>query len=77
LANTTLETSSQGRVPLASSSCIACHGNATMQHVPAKPSDYTFVLEKARCENDLCSPPVVAELPEKVTKCGLAGATLP
>ena len=31
LANTTLETYSQGRVPLASSSCMACHGNATTQ----------------------------------------------
>ena len=28
LANSTLETYSQGDVPLASSSCIACHGNA-------------------------------------------------
>ena len=28
LANSTLETYSQGEVPLASSSCIACHGNA-------------------------------------------------
>jgi hypothetical protein len=29
LANSTLETYSQGNVPLASSSCMACHGNAT------------------------------------------------
>jgi hypothetical protein len=29
LANSTLETYSQGDVPLASSSCMACHGNAT------------------------------------------------
>jgi hypothetical protein len=29
LANSTLETYSQGEVPLASSSCMACHGNAT------------------------------------------------
>ena len=28
LANSTLETYSQGPVPLASSSCMACHGNA-------------------------------------------------
>lgn len=48
LANTTLETYSQGTVPLASSSCMACHGNATDQHVPAKASDFTFILEKAQ-----------------------------
>jgi hypothetical protein len=47
LANTTLETYSQGNVPLASSSCIACHGNATTHHKPATPSDFTFILEKA------------------------------
>src|SRR6185503_7331521 len=28
LANSTLETFSQGTIPLASSSCMACHGNA-------------------------------------------------
>jgi len=50
LANTTLETYSQGKVPLASSSCMACHGNATDQHVPAKASDFTFILEKAQPE---------------------------
>jgi hypothetical protein len=48
LANTTLETYSQGRIPLASSSCMACHGNATTQHVPAMLSDFTFILEKAQ-----------------------------
>ena len=48
LANTTLETYSQGSVPLASSSCMACHGNATTQHDPATASDFTFILEKAR-----------------------------
>ena len=48
LANTTLETYSQGTVPLASSSCMACHGNATDQHLPAKASDFTFILEKAQ-----------------------------
>ena len=57
LANSTLETFSQGRVPLASSSCMACHGNAVgFQHartVDAKDlkgfnqSDFTFTLEKA------------------------------
>ena len=54
LANTTLETYSQGRVPLASSSCMACHGNATTQHVPATASDFTFILEKAQCEGGRC-----------------------
>jgi hypothetical protein len=29
LANSTLETYSQGEIPQASSSCIGCHGNAT------------------------------------------------
>jgi hypothetical protein len=48
LANTTLETYSQGHIPLASSSCMACHGNATTHHVPATPSDFTFILEKAQ-----------------------------
>ncbi len=47
LANTTLETYSQGRTPLASSSCMACHNNATTQHVPATSSDFTFILVKA------------------------------
>jgi hypothetical protein len=35
LANSTLETYSQGSVPLASSSCMACHGNATSYQLPA------------------------------------------
>jgi hypothetical protein len=58
LANSTLETYSQGDVPLASSSCIACHGNAVGFQTGAsdpKPgqirlnqSDFTFMLEKAR-----------------------------
>jgi hypothetical protein len=62
LANSTLETYSQadseGDVPIASSSCIACHGNAVgFQTRPAgaKPSDvhlnqsdFTFMLEKAQ-----------------------------
>jgi len=63
LANSTLETYSQGDVPLASSSCMACHGNATSyqsaqadQFGPdGKPkakffnqTDFTFMLEKAR-----------------------------
>ena len=58
LANSTLETYSQGSVPLASSSCMACHGNAVsyqkrpLDAKPADPffnqSDFTFMLEKAR-----------------------------
>jgi hypothetical protein len=58
LANSTLETYSQGDVPLASSSCIACHGNAVgFQTRPSYPklgdlylnqSDFTFMLEKAQ-----------------------------
>jgi hypothetical protein len=58
LANSTLETYSQGDVPLASSSCIACHGNAvSFQTRPLNPkpgdlhlnqSDFTFMLEKAQ-----------------------------
>jgi hypothetical protein len=62
LANSTLETYSQadaqGDVPLASSSCIGCHGNAvSFQTRPSKPkpeevhlnqSDFTFMLEKAQ-----------------------------
>jgi hypothetical protein len=47
LANTTLETYSQGEIPVASSSCIACHNNATSQHKDARSSDFTFILEKA------------------------------
>jgi len=50
LANTTLETYSQGITPISSSSCIACHGNATGQAIPASPSDFTFILEKAKKE---------------------------
>jgi hypothetical protein len=60
LANSTLETYSQGLVPLASSSCMACHGNAVSHQRrspsanPKEPdnfynqSDFTFMLEKAR-----------------------------
>jgi hypothetical protein len=57
-ANSTLETYSQGEIPLASSSCIACHGNAVSFQTGAsnqKPgemrlnqSDFTFILEKAQ-----------------------------
>jgi hypothetical protein len=58
LANSTLETYSQGKIPLASSSCIACHGNAVdFQRGASNPqdgnshlneSDFTFILEKAQ-----------------------------
>jgi len=58
MANSTLETYSQGEIPLASSSCIACHGNAVSYQRGAsdrqngKPSlnqsDFTFILEKAK-----------------------------
>jgi hypothetical protein len=53
LANTTLETFSQGEIPLASSSCIACHLNATTNSSAtskkeAAPSDFTYILEKAQ-----------------------------
>jgi hypothetical protein len=59
LANSTLETYSQGDVPLASSSCMACHSNATSYQLPARDAnqaaakffnqtDFTFMLEKAR-----------------------------
>lgn len=72
LANTTLETYSQGQVPLASSSCMACHGNATTRHIPAVASDFTFILEKAQCENDICSPPVTNTSVATAKRCGLA-----
>jgi hypothetical protein len=39
LANSTLETYSQGEVPLASSSCMACHGNATSYQRPASDAE--------------------------------------
>lgn len=58
MANSTLETYSQGEIPQASSSCIGCHGNAVGFQTGAsnqKPgemrlnqSDFTFMLEKAQ-----------------------------
>ena len=56
MANSTLETYSQGDTPLASSSCIACHGNAVSyqrgaSNLPSgkvNQSDFTFILEKAK-----------------------------
>jgi len=52
LANTTLETYSQGTDPQASSSCIGCHLNATTARAgdvneQVKFSDFTYILEKA------------------------------
>lgn len=46
LANATLETYVQGRVPNVSSSCTLCHNNATT--TGAKFSDFTYLLERAR-----------------------------
>jgi hypothetical protein len=44
-ANTTMETYVQGNVPLGSSSCMACHGNATTTN--GRPSDFSFILDRA------------------------------
>jgi hypothetical protein len=46
LANTTLETYVQGMTPLASSSCMMCHNNATM--TTPVPSDFTYILQRAQ-----------------------------
>jgi hypothetical protein len=46
LANTTLETYTQGSVPQASSSCMACHNNAT--DTTGRAADFTFTLERAQ-----------------------------
>ncbi|GAB1541910.1 hypothetical protein NUACC21_45830 [Scytonema sp. NUACC21] len=46
LANSTLETYNQGRVPNVSSSCIQCHLNATTTN--GKFSDFTYLLERAK-----------------------------
>lgn len=46
LANTTLETYSQGEVPKSSSSCMDCHGDAT--DTTGRDSDFTFILERAQ-----------------------------
>ncbi len=48
LANSTLESYIQGKVPGSSSNCIACHNNATTLHVPATPSDFTYILQSAQ-----------------------------
>ena len=46
LGNTTMETYIQGTVPQSSSSCMACHGNAT--DTTGRPSNFTYVLERAQ-----------------------------
>ena len=60
LANSTLETFSQPQhdrgIPLATSSCISCHNNATTNpphnsKTPAMRSDFTYILEKACSTN--------------------------
>jgi hypothetical protein len=58
MANSTLETYSQGDIPQASSSCIGCHNNAVgfqtgasnprLGQVLLNQSDFTFMLEKAQ-----------------------------
>ena len=45
LANTTLETYIQGKVPQTSSNCIACHNNAAMTN--GMFSDFTYLLQRA------------------------------
>lgn len=46
LANATLETYIQGEVRQTSSSCIACHNNATM--TSGRFSDFTYLLQRAQ-----------------------------
>ncbi|AGC78256.1 hypothetical protein LX97_02951 [Nonlabens dokdonensis] len=46
LANTTLETYIQGTVEQTSSSCIACHNNASM--TSGRFSDFTYLLQRAQ-----------------------------
>jgi hypothetical protein len=46
LANTTLETYIQGEVKQTSSSCMACHNNATGTN--GKFSDFTYLLQRAQ-----------------------------
>ena len=48
LANTTIETYIQGKVPNSSSSCIMCHNNATTTN--SKFSDFSYLLERAQKE---------------------------
>jgi hypothetical protein len=46
LGNTTMETYIQGTVPQSSSSCMACHGNAT--DTTGRHANFTYVLERAQ-----------------------------
>jgi hypothetical protein len=46
LANTTIETYIQGKVPNTSSSCIMCHNNATT--TTGKFADFSYLLERAQ-----------------------------
>lgn len=46
LANTTLETYIQGQVRQTSSSCMACHNNAS--DTTGTPSDFTYLLQRAQ-----------------------------
>ena len=48
LANATLETYIQGKVPQTSSNCIACHNNASMTN--GMFSDFTYLLQRAEKE---------------------------
>ena len=75
LANSTLETYSQGDIPQASSSCIGCHGNAVSFQPGASDSkagdvhfnqsDFTFMLEKAQGKEE---NPQVKGAPQKQKK---------
>jgi hypothetical protein len=46
LGNNTMETYIQGTIPQSSSSCMACHGNAT--DTTGRVSNFTYVLERAQ-----------------------------
>ncbi len=46
LANTTLESYIQGEVKQTSSSCMACHNNATT--TAGKSADFTYLLQRAQ-----------------------------
>jgi hypothetical protein len=49
LANTTIETYIQGKVPNSSSSCIMCHNNATTTK-SGQVADFSYLLERAQKE---------------------------
>ncbi len=46
LANSTMETYIQGKIPQSSSSCMQCHNNAT--DTTGRASNFTYVLERAQ-----------------------------